>query len=76
MAGRGIASWLRRNADEEDARAGVTAGITGGGGGLFTAPLAAALLDVELSFGARPLLWSQLVIDAAAAVVGFPSSSP
>lgn len=71
MAGGGIASWLRRNADEEEARAGVTAGITGAWGGLFTAPFAAVLLNVELSFGARALLWSRLAIDAAAAVVGF-----
>lgn len=71
MAGGGIASWLRRNADEEDTRAGVTAGITGAWGGLFTAPFTAVLLNVELSFGARALLWSRLAIDAAAAVVGF-----
>lgn len=71
MAGAGIASRLSRNADDEDAQSAVVAGVTGAWGGLFTAPVVAILLNVELSFGARAFLWSRVAVDFTAAVVGF-----
>jgi len=73
LAAAGVAAWWahRQAASEAGSDQGIRAAITGAWAGLFTAPVVAALLSVELGFDTRVIRWRAFAGDAVAAIAGF-----
>jgi len=73
MLAGGLATWIsdRRKLSEEIRRSNVVSSITAAYGGLFTAPLGAFLIPLEMPHVQTIETYGTLIIAAATAVVGF-----
>jgi H+/Cl- antiporter ClcA len=73
MLAGGLATWIsdKRKLGEEIRRSNVVASITAAYGGLFTAPLGAFLIPLEMPHVQTIETYGTLIIAAATAVVGF-----
>ena len=73
MLAGGIATWIsEKRADKEDAqRSNVISSITSAYGGLFTAPLGAIMMVLEMPHMQSANFYGTLIIAAAASMVGF-----
>ena len=73
MLAGGLATAVaeRQGWDEEGRRAAVTASVSSAWGGLFTSPYVSTLMTLELAHVQSPAFWPFLLIDVAAALVGF-----
>jgi H+/Cl- antiporter ClcA len=73
MLAGGLATWIsdKRKLSEEIRRSNVVSSITAAYGGLFTAPLGAFLIPLEMPHVQTIETYGTLIIGAATAVVGF-----
>jgi H+/Cl- antiporter ClcA len=73
MMGAGFATWLseRRKLPAEQRQTNVLAAVTGTYGGLFTAPLAAVLMGLELAHAQSRAYYRTLLIGFLSALAGF-----
>jgi H+/Cl- antiporter ClcA len=73
MLAGGLATWVsdKRKLSEEIRRSNVVASITAAYGGLFTAPLGAFLIPIEMPHLQTIETYGTLIIAAATAVLGF-----
>jgi H+/Cl- antiporter ClcA len=73
MFGAGLATWIseRRKLSAEQRQTNVMAAVTGTYGGLFTAPLAAVLMGLELAHTQSRAYYRTLLIAFLSALAGF-----
>ena len=73
MLAAGIATWIseKRKLSDEIRKSNIISSITAAYGGLFTAPLGAFLIPVEMPHAQTLGSYGSLVIAAVAAIVGF-----
>ncbi len=73
MLAGGLATWIseKRNHDEGTRRSNVISSITSAYGGLFTAPLGAIMMVLEMPHKQSINFYGTLIIASAASVVGF-----
>lgn len=73
MLAAGLATWIseKRKLSDEIRKSNIVSSITAAYGGLFTAPLGAFLIPVEMPHAQTLGTYGSLVIAAIAAIVGF-----